>query len=245
MKFIFTLFSILFIGLSSFAQIVINELDCDTPGVDDKEFIELLSETPNFSLDGYVLVFFNGSNSGANMSYYTIDLDDYVTDINGLLLIGSNFVSPVPQLLIPVSVIQNGADAVAIYQADDLDFEEQTVAYVDETLIDVLLYETSYSDGQGLLTIFSEFDPNIEIINEGSGNNTNSIQRIVDEFGVVTYTSTIPTPRQLNDGSGIVLNGILMSIPQTQYNEGDSFELTFTTEQTVTEDLVLNLSLNN
>ena len=245
MKFIFTLFSILFIGLSSFAQIVINELDCDTPGVDDKEFIELLSETPNFSLDGYVLVFFNGSNSGANMSYYTIDLDDYVTDINGLLLIGSNFVSPVPQLLIPVSVIQNGADAVAIYQADDLDFEEPTVAYVDETLIDVLLYETSDSDGQGLLTIFSEFDPNIEIINEGSGNNTNSIQRIVDEFGVVTYTSTIPTPRQLNDGSGIVLNGILMSIPQTQYNEGDSFELTFTTEQTVTEDLVLNLSLNN
>ena len=114
------------------------------------------------------------------MSYYTIDLDDYVTDINGLLLIGSNFVSPVPQLLIPVSVIQNGADAVAIYQADDLDFEETTVAYVDETLIDVLLYETSDSDGQGLLTIFSEFDPNIEIINEGSGNNTNSIQRIVD-----------------------------------------------------------------
>lgn len=245
MKYIFTLFTILFIGLSSFAQIVINELDCDTPGVDDKEFIELLSETPNFSLDGYVLVFFNGSNSGANMSYYTIDLDGYVTDINGLLLIGSNFVSPVPQLLIPVSVIQNGADAVAIYQADDLDFEEPTVAYVDETLIDVLLYETSDSDGQGLLTIFSEFDPNIEIINEGPGNNTNSIQRFVDEFGVVTYTSTIPTPRQLNDGTGIVLNGILMSIPQTQYNEGDSFELTFTTEQTVTEDLVLNLSLNN
>ncbi len=245
MKYIFTLFTILFLGFSSFAQIVINELDCDTPGVDNLEFVELLSETPNFPLDGYVLVFFNGSASGANLSYFTIDLDGYVTDINGLLLIGSNSVSPVPQLLISESVIQNGADAVAIYQADDLDFEEPTLAYVDETLIDVLLYQTNDSDGLGLQTIFSEFNPDIQIINEGPGNNTNSIQRFVDEFDVVTFTSTTPTPRQLNDGSGIVLNGILMSVPQTQYNEGDSFELTFTTEQTVTEDLVLNLSLNN
>lgn len=245
MKNTFTLLFILFTGVSSFAQIVINELDCDTPGVDNLEFVELLSETPNFPLDGYVLVFFNGSASGANLSYFTIDLDGYVTDINGLLLIGSNAVSPVPQLLISESVIQNGADAVAIYQADDLDFEEPTLAYVDETLIDVLLYQTNDSDGLGLQTIFSEFDPSIQIINEGAGNNTNSIQRFVDEFDVVTYTATVPTPRQLNDGSGIVLNGILINIPQTQYNEGDSFELTFTTEQNVTEDLVLNLSLNN
>lgn len=245
MKFIFTLFTILFLGLTSFAQIVINELDCDTPGTDDKEFVELLSETPNFPLDGYVLVFFNGSTSGAYKSYYTIDLDGYVTDINGLLLIGSNTVSPVPQLLIPVSVIQNGVDAVALYQADDLDFEEPTVAYVDETLIDVIIYRTTQNDGQGFVEIFSEFNPDIAIITEGGSNNTNSIQRFVDEFGTVTYTSTVPTPRQLNDGSGIILNGILMSVPQTQYNEGESFELTFTTEQIVTEDLVLNLSLNN
>src|SRR5690606_5840214 len=213
MKFIFTLFTILFLGLTSFAQIVINELDCDTPGTDDKEFVELLSETPNFPLDGYVLVFFNGSASGAYKSYYTIDLDGYVTDINGLLLIGSNTVSPVPQLLIPVSVIQNGVDAVALYQADDLDFEEPTVAYVDETLIDVIIYRTTQNDGQGFVEIFSEFNPDIAIITEGGSNNTNSIQRFVDEFGTVTYTSTVPTPRQLNDGSGIILNGILMSVP--------------------------------
>ena len=166
MKYIFTLFTILFLGFSSFAQIVINELDCDTPGVDNLEFVELLSETPNFPLDGYVLVFFNGSASGANLSYFTIDLDGYVTDINGLLLIGSNSVSPVPQLLISESVIQNGADAVAIYQADDLDFEEPTLAHVDESLIDVLLYQTNDSDGLGLQAIFSEFDPNIQIIND-------------------------------------------------------------------------------
>ena len=53
----------------SFSQIVINELDCDTSqtidtvvdNIDKHEFLELLSETPNFPLDGYVVVFFNGS----------------------------------------------------------------------------------------------------------------------------------------------------------------------------------------
>jgi hypothetical protein len=226
-------------------QVVINELDCDTPGIDDKEFVELLSDTPNFPLDGYVLVFFNGSNSGADKSYFAIDLDGHETDINGLLLIGSNTVSPVPQLLIAPNTIQNGADAVALYQADDLDFEEPTVAYVDETLIDVLLYQTNDSDGLGLQSIFSAFDPNIQIINEGPGNNTNSIQRFVDGDGNVTYTATTPTPRQLNDGSGIVLNGVFIDVPETQYNEGDVFDITLTTEQPTTSDLVLNLSLNN
>ena len=61
--------------------LVINELDCDTPGIDDKEFVELKSDTPHFSLDGYVLVFFNGSVSGGNTSYMALDLSGYTTDI--------------------------------------------------------------------------------------------------------------------------------------------------------------------
>jgi hypothetical protein len=224
-----------------FGQIVINELDCDTPSTDDKEFLELKSDTPNFPLDGYVIVFFNGSASGMNSSYYTIDLDGYTTDINGLFLIGSNTVSPIPQYLIPVSVIQNGADAVAIYQANDTDFPEFTTAYVDETLIDVLLYETNDSDGTGLVPIFSAFNPSIQIINEGSTGNTNSIQRNNDG----SYFVGPPTPRQLNDGSGFVLNGLLLSIVETQYNEGESFDITFTTEQNVSSDLSFDISLNN
>ena len=55
-------------------QIVINELDCDTPSTDDREFIELKSDSPNFPLDGYVLVLFNGTGTQANLSYYVIDL---------------------------------------------------------------------------------------------------------------------------------------------------------------------------
>ncbi|MGS2726717.1 endonuclease [Psychroserpens sp. BH13MA-6] len=229
-----------------FTQVVINELDCDTPGVDTMEFVELLSETPNFPLDGYVVVFFNGSASGMNSSYFTVDLDGYQTDINGLLLIGSNSVSPVPQYLIAENVIQNGADAVAIYQADDIDFPEETTATI-ENLVDVLIYGTADADDTDMIAIFSQ-DPRfatIQQINEGSGNNTNSIQRFVDINDNVTYTATTPTPRQLNDGSGVVLNGISIAVAQSQYDEGESFDITFTSETPVTSDLNFNILLNN
>ena len=223
------------------SQLVINEIDCDTPGIDDKEFVELRSDTPNFPLDGYVVVFFNGSASGGDTSYLALDLDGYETDINGLLLIGSTTVNPFPQYVIAPNLIQNGADAVAIYQADDLDFPDETLAYVDASLVDVLLYQTNDSDGLGLVAIFSAFDSGIQIENEGPGNNTNSIQRNNDG----TYFTGVPTPRQLNDGSGVVLNGVLISVAQTMYNEGESFNIVFTTEQNVTADLNFSLNLNN
>lgn len=245
MKLFLHAFIFLMTGISFSQVIVINELDSDTPSIDDKEFVELLSETPNFPLDGYVLVFFNASLSGGNKSYLAIDLDGLQTDINGLLLIGSNTVSPVPQKLIPANLIQNGEDAVAIYQRDDLDFEFPTLAFVDNTLIDVLVYGTSDPEATELLDIFRAFNPDIQQINEGAANNTNSIQRFEDINGVVTYLSTVPTPRQLNDGSGIVLNGVFIGIAQAQYNEGDSFDITLTSEQAVTEDLTLSISLNN
>ena len=222
-------------------QLLINELDCDSLGAEDREFLELLSVTPNFPLDGYVVVFFNGSDIGQHKSYAALDLDGYETDINGLLLIGSTTVTPFPQYIIPTNFIQNGVDAVAIYKADDLDFEEPVKAYADATLIDVLIYETNDSDGNEFVPIFSAFNPNIQIINEGANNNANSIQRNNDG----SYTVKAPTPRQLNDGSGIVLNGILITVAQTSYNEGDTFDIVFTSEQTVTSDLNFFFFFNN
>ena len=50
------LFLLALLSFSAQAQVVINELDSDTPSTDDKEFIELKSAVPNFSLNGYVLV---------------------------------------------------------------------------------------------------------------------------------------------------------------------------------------------
>ena len=104
-----------------------------------------------------------------------------------------------------------------------------------------MLYQTNDSDGLGLVAIFSAFDSGIQIENEGPGNNTNSIQRNNDG----TYFTGVPTPRQLNDGSGVVLNGVLISVAQTMYNEGESFNIVFTTEQNVTADLNFSLNLNN
>lgn len=233
--------SIVFLFLSQFitAQIVINELDCDTPSIDDKEFIELKSATPNFALDGYVVVFFNGSTTSSlsNKSYLVIDLDGYATDVNGLLLIGSTTVSPFPQLVISPNLIQNGPDAVAIYQASDTDFPEGTLA-TQTNLIDALAYETGSVEAPVLWALLGLSGQ----INEGANNNTNSIQLNNDG---TTYIVTTPTPRQLNDGSGIVLNGITISVAENEYNEDDVFDITFTTETNVAEDLNLNFSLNN
>ncbi len=234
MKQLITLLGFLCFSHLTYAQVVINELDCDSPGIDDQEFVELKSDAPNASLDGYVLVFFNGSTSGADSSYFTIDLDGYTTDNNGLLLIGSDTVTPFPQLLIAANVIQNGADAVALYTGDDTDFPEGTLA-TQANLIDALVYGTNDSDDTELMALLGVS----EQINEGPGNNTNSIQRNNDG----SYFVGTPTPRLLNDGSGEVYNAISISTSQSQYNEGDVFDIVFTAQQNVTSDVVFSITL--
>ena len=234
---IFSLLFLLFVSQFAISQVVINEIDCDTPGTDTGEFIELKSDTPNFLLDGYVLVLFNGSTSGNDSSYFALDLDGQTTDVNGLLLIGSNTVSPVPQLLIGSNVIQNGADAVAIYQANGFDFPQGTQA-TTTNLIDAIVYDTGEADDVGLLSLLGL----TEQISEGGNNNTNSIQRNETDG---TYFTATPTPRQLNDGSGIVLNGIAINVANDQYNEGDTFTIEFTTEMPVSSNLDITFTLDN
>lgn len=224
-----------FFSLSAQSPLVINELDCDTPGIDDKEFLELRSADPYTPLDGYVVVFFNCSPNAGNTSYMALDLDGYTTDINGLLLIGSTTVTPFPQYIIPVNMIQNGQDAIAIYRGDADDFPEGTLPYVSADLVDVLVYGTNDPDATSALEIFRAFRPNISQISEGSGNNTNSIQR--DNNG--GYFVASPTPRRLNDGTGVVLNGLLTQFDKNTYTEGDEMMITFSTENEVEKDLVV------
>ena len=61
MKYILGMVAYMMMSSTAIGQLVINELDCETPGIDNMEFLELLSDTPNFPLDGFVVVFFNGS----------------------------------------------------------------------------------------------------------------------------------------------------------------------------------------
>ena len=238
MKHFFSFFIFLFCCLSLSAQIVINEFDTDTDGQDFEEFVELKSDAPSTNLDGYVLVFFNGSESGADSSYLAFDLDGFSTDINGILVVGSSNVSPVPEFLIPPAIIQNGADAVAIYQGSADDFPEGTLA-TTANLIDALVYDTNDADDTVLLSLLGL----TEQINEDENGNqtTESIQRNNDG----SYTVTTPTPGVLNDGSGVDLNGVSFTVDQQEYSEGDTMTITFTTEEAVSSDLNFNFTLEN
>src|SRR5690554_4495569 len=234
-----TLFLLLFSFLFTFssAQIVINELDSDTPGLDDKEFIELKSDEPFQSLDGYIVVLFNGSTSGNDSSYLTLDLSGYTTNINGTILIGSVNVSPVPEIIIPINVIQNGADAIGIYQAHPDDFPDGTLA-TTTNLIDALVYGTNDPDDEELMSLLGV----TEQIDEDLNNNKDhdSIQR--NEDG--TYFVGPPTPGRLNDGSGVVLNGVTISVPQTEYSEGEQIPITLTIDESISTDLSIDFNVN-
>lgn len=80
----YTLLAFLGVGFLSAQTLIINEVDADSPGADNAEFVELYSSTPNFPLDGDTLVLFNGSND----AYY--DLDGNRKDSNGYFIIGDS-----------------------------------------------------------------------------------------------------------------------------------------------------------
>jgi hypothetical protein len=235
-RLILTLF--LFVSFVSQSQVVINELDTDTPSTDDKEFIELKSATPNFSLNGYILVFFNGTGTNANKSYYVINLNGVTTDINGIALIGNTLVSPVPNTIFPNSIIQNGPDGVGLYFDSPSSFPVNTTA-TTTNLIDALVYRTNSTqvpDLQALLGV------SVQVNENANGSiTTQSIQRKNDG----TYEVKTPTPGANNDGSGVVFNGITITVNTAHKNEGDTFPITFTTQTNVTSDLTFNFTLNN
>ena len=233
-------FAGLFLAFSSYSQVVINELDADTPGTDTKEFVELKSITPNFSLDGYVVVFFNaGTNGLGNISYLALDLDGYTTDVNGLFLIGNNQVSPTPSYIIPNASIQNGPDVVAIYHANASDFPLDTPASLNNFIHGLAYSANTSSSPSTIMSILGLTFCGID--------NTNSSANISIQLNNNgTYTSASPTPGQNNDGSGIILNHVTVSASATEINEGENIVFTFTTETPVVgSNLIINMVINN
>lgn len=234
---------LLFFTQSSFAQVFINELDSDTPGVDDKEFVELRTLAPFTSLNGYVLVFFNGNPtaSNANMSYYAIDLSGLTTDANGLVTLGCNAVSPVPDYIFSDNLIQNGEDAVAVYQSSIANFPTGTLA-TSTNLVHALAYDTSDPDAVGLMALLGIVSPQVQVNeNENNAQDVESIQRKQDG----TYEVKAPTPGAMNDGSGVQYNGLTIIANTANHDEGDTIHITITTQSNVTSNLNFNLSLTN
>ncbi|HLA56103.1 MAG TPA: endonuclease, partial [Flavobacterium sp.] len=230
--------ALMLIGFASYGQIVINELDTDTPSTDDKEFVELKSTTPNLSLNGYVLVFFNGTGTNATKSYYAIDLSGITTDVNGIAVVGNALVSPVPNRIFSNSIIQNGPDGIGLYQGALSDFPMNTVASTTN-LINALVHDTGDADAtalMALLNVTAQIDENANSLGT-----TQSIQRKNDG----TYEVKLPTPSANNDGSGVIFNGIKINVANTTYNEGGSFDITFTTQTDVTSNLNFSFTLSS
>lgn len=221
-------------------QFLINEIDSDTPSTDLLEFVEIKSQQPFASLDGYVLAFFNGNTTGgtALKIYYSVDLTGLTTDANGLVVVGNAGVSPVPSYIIPNSTIQNGPDAVAIYQGDIINYQEYTPA-TTTNLIHAIGHGNTASEPTALLDALGIETYGYE--NQNGSQTAHSIRRNNDG----TYSAGVPSPGALNDGTGITFNGITITIDTSDKNEGVSFPITFTSQQPVLTDLNFTYSLTN
>jgi Secretion system C-terminal sorting domain len=136
------------------AQFFINELDADQDGTDTLEFIEIKTNPPNTSLDGMIVVLFNG-NHAVNGSYNVINLDGFTTDGNGLFIIGDDAVPGVDIAIGASNKIQNGPDAVALYFGVPADFPNGT-APSTTNLLDALVYAKGEPDDMDLLLALGE-----------------------------------------------------------------------------------------
>lgn len=184
-------------------NLVINEIDADQDGTDDREFIELYN--PNAapaSLDGFTLVLYNGNQGGSE--YNVIALSGSIP-ANGYFVVGGTDLIPTPDLIPPTfgisNNIQNGADAVALFVgAPALEFDgtdADPLSYpLNATLVDAVVYGTSDPEDTFLV---DSLTPGGAQIDEGSGNNPNSISRSPD--GSNTFAQLPPSPGIANGGA--------------------------------------------
>src|SRR5687767_11320829 len=179
-------------------NIIINELDSDTPGIDDLEFIELYDGgVGHTSLTGLVLVLYNGA---TDTSYRAIDLDSFSTNAQGYFTIGNSGVPGVDQTF-PISTLQNGEDAVALYAANAADFPNGTAVTL-ANLRDAVVYDTADPDDPGLLVLLNAGQPQVDE-SSGTASDVDSIGRCPNGDGgarnTTTYIARTPTPDNTNN----------------------------------------------
>ena len=150
-----------------------------------------------------MLVFFNASSTSpyaGTLSYNSIDLDGYSTDVNGNFLIGNVLLSPTPALSMLDTTLQNGPDAIALYLGNGTDFPTDTPATTTGLVHAIAYTNNGTTQPTALMNIL-----NLTVcVNENATSNAanHSIQRKVDG----TYEVKAPTPGMNNDGTGILLN---------------------------------------
>jgi len=189
MKKITLLVAMLFATLSIAQTIKIVEIDADQTSTDDMEFLEILTESSNQSLNGYIVVFYNGSD---NESYRTLDLTGFSSDSNGYFIIGSDLFPGADIIMGPDNTIQNGADAIAIYNASAANFPDDTPV-TSSGLVDAVVYGTSDDDDLELLAGLNQTTQWDE--NQNGLKDVESLQFDASTNGFCAGT---PTPRAAN-----------------------------------------------
>ncbi len=179
--------------------VLINEIDVDTQGSDMLEFVELYDGgIGNSSLNGYVLVFYNGA---TNQSYTSFDLSGFTTNTDGFFVVGNSAVSTA-EIVFPENGLQNGADAIALYKTEASNFPDGTPV-TTENIIDAIVYDTNDEDDIELLVLLNTGESQL---NEDINGNKDleSLQRIPDGQGgarnTSSYIAKTPTPGISNEG---------------------------------------------
>jgi len=199
-------------------NVCINEVDADQAGTDNMEFVELFGD-PNTSLDGLVLVFFNGSNDA---SYAAHDLDGFLLDDNGFFVAGNTDV-PNVDLEFSVNSLQNGADAVGLFLGNASDFPNGTSITVNN-LLSALVYDTNDADDAGLL-VFNEMGIQYNE-NENGNAAAESISR-TEDCGV-NWVTQIPTPGITNsDITAPTITELSSADDATDVTTNTDFKITF------------------
>lgn len=184
------------------ADILINETDADNPGTDTAEFIELYDGGEGSqSLNGLSLVLFNGSNDS---SYKAVSLNGFQTNADGYFVVcgdDSNVSNCDLDLSPDSNLIQNGADAVALFSRPASDFPNGTPVTTDG-LIDAVVYDTNDSDDAGLLPLLNAGQPQLNEAMNGN-KDQHSLQRCSggarDTEG---FIADLPTPGEANACGG-------------------------------------------
>jgi hypothetical protein len=187
--------------------IVINEMNCDTPGTDTLEFVEFFT-IPGSSLAGYTLVFFNGA-TAAGPAYFAMDLTG-VADVNGLYVVGNTAVLPAPAQTWADNLLQNGQDGIGLFYGASASAWTTSGAGatsvatppVGAILVDAVVYGT---DDPTAASLLASLLPGFQQINEGaSGSQLSdlSIGRCPDgspnALDTSTYVQMPPTPGAFN-----------------------------------------------
>ena len=122
-----------------------------------------------------------------------------VPDANGYFTLG-NLGVPGVDLIVDPNVLQNGADAVALFAGSASDFPPDTPV-TTANLLDAIIYDTDDADDPGLAVLLNPGQPQVNENGGGSGV-TQSSQRCPDGAGGARNTSTYlqgtPTPDAVN-----------------------------------------------